>query len=253
MVQAFAGIMSTTGEVGGPPLRCGASVIDMSTGLSLYGGVVTALLGRHATGHGTWVHGSLLETAVSLLGHMAVSWMQAGIVPEPQGSGSWLLVPYQSFRCADGWLLAGAPNDGAWKRFCDALEWPELADDTRFTGNDARVARRAELVPMLEARFREKAVAYWMARLEARSVACSEIHRVDQVMRHPQVIANRMRIHAGGQPLVGTPFKLADGGGVAETPAPRLGADTEAILSGFGFCPEDIISLRQAGAFGSSP
>ncbi|HYZ22715.1 MAG TPA: CoA transferase [Rhodopila sp.] len=253
MVQAFAGIMSVTGEVGGPPLRCGASVIDMSTGLSLYGGIVTALLGRQATGQGTWVHGSLLETGVSLLGHMAVAWMQTGIVAEPQGSGSWLLVPYQAFRCADGWLLAGAPNDGAWKRFCEALEWPELAEDTRFASNDARVERRAELVPMLEARFRERTVAYWIGRLEARSVACSEVHRVDRVMSHPQVLATHMRIEAGGQPLVGTPFKLADGGGTAEIPAPALGAHTDAVLTGFGLSRDEIAGLRQGGAFGPPP
>ena len=96
---------------------------------------------------------SLLETAVALLGYHAVAWMQAGILPTPQGSGSWHLVPYQAFRCADGYMLAGAPNDAAWQRFCDALAWPELAQDARFLGNAARVEQRGMLVPMLEERF----------------------------------------------------------------------------------------------------
>ncbi|HQT75406.1 MAG TPA: CoA transferase [Rhodopila sp.] len=251
MVQAFGGIMSTTGVIGGPPLRCGLSVIDMSTGLSLYAGIVTALLARQASGQGTWVHGSLLETTVALLGHMGVAWMQAAVVPEPQGSGSWLLVPYQAFRCQDGWVLAGAPNDGAWRRFCDALEWPSLADDPRFQGNAARVAKRDELVPMLEARFAQHTVAHWVERLEARSVACSPVQTVDQVMTHPQVLANQMRVAAGGQPLIGTPFKLSDGGGVAEAPAPALGADTEAVLAEtLGLSEPEIAQLRAVGAFG---
>lgn len=251
MVQAFSGMMSTTGEVGGPPLRCGASVVDMATGISVYGGIVTALLGRQMTGQGTWVHGSLLETAVSLLGHMAVACMQHGVVPQPQGSGSSVLVPYQSFRCQDGWMLAGAPNDGAWRRFCEALEMPELADDPRFLGNATRVARRDELVPMLEPRFLTRPVAYWLDRFEARSVACAPIHSVDQIMAHEQVLATSMRVTVGAEDLVGTPFKLEDGGGVAERPAPDLGADTDAVMRDrLGLSAEDIAALRRESAFG---
>lgn len=255
MVQAFGGAMSTTGVVGGPPIRCGVSFIDMSTGLSCYAGVVTALLAREKTGKGTWVRGSLLETAVSLLGYHAVAWMQAGVLPQPQGSGSWHLVPYQAFRCADGFMLAGAPNDGAWLRFCDALEWPELAQDPRFQGNVNRVEQRDTLIPMLEQRFGQKPVAYWVERFEARSVACSPLHTVDQVMTHPQVIANDLRVQARGadgtmQDLVGTPFKLADGGGTAATAAPVLGSETDAILQDTLGLPADrIAALRAAGAF----
>ena len=256
MVQAFAGAMSATGVEGGAPIRCGVSFIDMSTGISLYAGIVTALLNRTATGRGTWVHGSLLETAVSLLGYHAVAWMQCGVLPVPQGSGSGHLVPYQAFRCQDGFMLAGAPNDGAWIRFCEALAWPELAADPRFLGNVARVEMRDLLIPMLEARFAERPVAHWVERFEARSVACSPLHTVDQVMAHPQVAANAMvvtALDAGGieRKLVGTPFKLADGGGVAATAPPALGADTEAVMADrLGLSSEEIERLRAAGAFG---
>jgi crotonobetainyl-CoA:carnitine CoA-transferase CaiB-like acyl-CoA transferase len=256
MVQAFSGAMSTTGVAGGPPIRCGVSFIDMSTGISLYAGIVTALLARTATGQGTWVRGSLLETAVALLGYHAVAWMQSGVLPVPQGSGSGHLVPYQAFRCQDGSMLAGAPNDGAWLRFCDALEWPELAADRRFHGNVARVEMREVLIPMLEERFGRRPVAYWAERFEARSVACSPLHTVDQVMAHPQVVANAMRVTARDadgvdRDLVGTPFKLAEGGGVAATAAPALGADTTAVLADrLGLSGEQIERLRASGAFG---
>jgi crotonobetainyl-CoA:carnitine CoA-transferase CaiB-like acyl-CoA transferase len=256
MVQAFSGAMSTTGTPGGSPIRCGVSFIDMSTGISLYAGIVTALLARTRTGQGTWVSGSLLETAVALLGYHAVAWMQAGVLPVPQGSGSGHLVPYQAFQCEDGYMLAGAPNDAAWTRFCIALEWPELANDQRFHGNVARVEQRAILIPMLEDRFRRRPVAYWVARFEAAAVACSPINTVDQVMAHPQVLANAMRVTARDadgidRDLVGTPFKLAEGGGVAPTAAPALGADTIAVLTDWlGLSVTDIDRLRADGAFG---
>ena len=258
MVQAFSGAMSTTGVPNGPPVRSGVSFIDMSTGLGLYGGIVTALLGREKTGRGTWVRGSLLETAVSLLGYHAVGWMHSGLLPEPQGSGSGHLVPYQAFRCQDGFMLAGAPNDGAWNRFCDALEWPDLAREPRFHGNVARVEQRDTLIPMLEDRFACHPVAYWVDRFEARGVACAPIHTVDQVMTHPQVLANGMRLQASNadgttQDLLGTPFKLAEGGGAAITAAPALGFDTDAILADtLGLSPDDIAALRAAGALSLS-
>ncbi len=255
MVQAFAGPMSTTGYPGGTPIRSGVSFIDMSTGISCYAGIVTALLARTQTGRGTWVRGSLLETAVALMGYHAVGWMQGGHMPEPQGSGSGHLVPYQAFKCADGYMLAGAPNDGAWKRFCEALEWPDLAADPRFEGAVKRMEQRAELIPMLEDRFGQQPVAYWVDRFEARSVACSPLHTVDQVMTHPQVLANDMRIQAANadgtmQDLLGTPFKLAEGGGVADTAAPVLGSETEVLLrEALGYSAEQIAALRDTGAF----
>ncbi len=255
MVQAFTGVMSATGIVDGPPIRCGVSFIDMSTGIATYGGIVTALLARERTGQGTWVRGSLLETSVALLGYHAVAWMQAGILPQPQGSGSWHLVPYQAFRCQDGYMLAGAPNDAAWTRFCEALEWPELAQDARFAGNAARVAQRAVLAPLLEQRFLRHPVAYWVARFEASTVACSALQTLDQVMTHPQVLANHMVVQAAdrdgvAQDLVGTPFKLGDGGGTAAGAPPMLGADTETVLADvLGFAPAEIASMRAAGSF----
>ena len=255
MVQAFAGVMSTTGIVDGPPVRCGVSFIDMSTGLSAYGGIVTALLGRQHTGRGTWVRASLLETAVALLGYHAVAWLQAGILPTPQGSGSWHLVPYQAFRCADGYMLAGAPNDAAWQRFCDALAWPELGQDARFLGNAARVEQRGTLVPLLEERFGRQPVEYWVARFEARNVACAPLHKLDQVLTHPQVLANAMVVDTQGedgatQRLVGTPFKLGDGGGTSTVAPPALGADTEAVLADtLGLSAAEIDALRAASAF----
>lgn len=255
MVQAFTGAMSTTGIVDGPPIRCGVSYIDMSTGLSSYGGIVTALLARERTGQGTWVRGSLMETAVALLGYHAVAWLQAGILPQPQGSGSWHLVPYQAFRCRDGYMLAGAPNDAAWTRFCDALGWPELAHDPRFAGNAARVEQRAVLVPLLEQRFIRRPVAEWMTRFEAYTVACAPLHTLDQVLTHPQVLANHMVVQAAdrdgaAQNLVGTPFKLGDGGGTADRAPPALGADTDAVLTEvLGFAPAEIASMHAAGTF----
>lgn len=176
-------------------------------------------------------------------------------MPEPQGSGSGHLVPYQAFKCADDYLLAGAPNDAAWVRFCKALERPEIASDPRFIGAVKRAEQRSVLIPMLEERFAQQPVAYCVERFEANAVACSPLQTVDQVMTHEQVLANGMRVQARNadgsmQDLLGTPFKLAEGGGTADTAAPVLGSETEAILADtLGLSAERIAALRDGGAF----
>lgn len=230
MMQAFAGAMSMTGLEGEPPVRTGLSFIDMATGLAAYGAILTALMARATTGRGTVVRTSLLETGVSLLSYHGVAWLAAGITPKREGSGVWHLVPYQAFLCTDGYVLVGAPNEAAWQRLCVALERPGLAADPRFTTNADRVTHRAALIPLLSARFAEKDAAHWVAQLEAHRVAVSPINRLDQVLTHPQVLANDMVVQAGDARLLGTPFKLADGGGVASAPPAPLGCNTDTIL-----------------------
>jgi crotonobetainyl-CoA:carnitine CoA-transferase CaiB-like acyl-CoA transferase len=248
MMQAFAGAMSMTGMEGEPPVRTGLSFIDMATGLAAYGAILTALMARANTGRGTVVRTSLMETGVAMLGYHAVAWLSTGIEPKREGSGVWHLVPYQAFECTDGYLLVGAPNEAAWQRLCAALELPALAEDPRFARNADRVVHRDALVPVLAKRFAENTVAHWVERLDERRVAVAPINRVGQVLSHPQVLANHMLVEAGSSRLVGTPFKLNDGGGVSSVPPRELGADTEAILRDELALDSDAIATLRADA-----
>lgn len=257
MLQAFSGTMSTTGYPDGPPIRTGVSFIDMSTGLAAYGAIVSALYDRTHTGKGAWVHGSLLETAVALLGYHAISWLQAGKLPVKQGSGSSSTVPYQAFQCSDGHILVGAPNNPAWKRFCTALDEQALLDDPRFATIETRVNNRQILIPLLEKRFAQDTANNWVAKLDAQGVAVSPLHDLSQLFEHPQVLANDMLTHAtdvdGSQmPLVGMPFKMETDEGVStpsERAVPQLGAHTDEILRDVLSCSEEeIAELRQSGA-----
>ena len=140
MMQAFSGIMSTTGVEDGPPIRSGVSFIDMSTGVVCLRRDLTALINRMQGAGGCWVRVSLLETAISLLGYHAVAWLENGLLPRKEGSGVWHLVPYQAFRCKDGYhagrrhqrcslaaLLRGTRKAGAGARsaLCRERQPPE--------------------------------------------------------------------------------------------------------------------------------
>ncbi|MDB5512147.1 MAG: E-cinnamoyl-CoA:R-phenyllactate CoA transferase [Enterovirga sp.] len=254
-MQAFAGVMSVTGVEGESPVRVGISCIDMSTGLTAYSGILTALIARSNGAGGAAVRASLLETAVSLLGYHAVAWLQTGLLPRKEGSGVWHLVPYQAFMCQDGYILAGATNDAAWRRFCSALGCEDYAMDERFATNDRRLENRPVLVPLLEARFAQQPVAHWVPRFEANGVAVAPLHTLDQVMSHPQVLANDMVIEAVTESgratkVLGPPFKLSHHRVVSSRAAPKLGVHTEAVLKDqLDLADADIDRLREAGAF----
>src|SRR2546422_6772206 len=151
LLQAFSGIMSITGEPGGPPVRSAVSFLDLTTGVLCALGVCAALRQRERTGLGQRVDGSLLETAVGLLAYHAEGYLLAGVVPKPLGSGHPSLSPYRTFRCKDGqWIFIAAANDRFWGRLAPALGLTELGSDPRFAKNVDRVKHRAELEAMLE-------------------------------------------------------------------------------------------------------
>lgn len=254
MMQAFSGIMSTTGVEGGEPIRSGVSFIDMSTGGFAYGAIMTALINRLQGAGGCWVRVSLLETAISLLGYHAVAWLEHGLLPRKEGSGVWHLVPYQAFRCKDGYMLAGATNDAAWRRFCKALGQAALAHDPRFAENDNRLKHRALLVSIIEEILGSQPVAHWRPRFDAEGVAAAPLHDLAQTLVHPQVLANDMVVSArtadgGTIKLVGAPFKLSTHKAVETPAAPKLGAHTDEVLKDvLQFTDADVDKLRSAGA-----
>jgi crotonobetainyl-CoA:carnitine CoA-transferase CaiB-like acyl-CoA transferase len=250
LMQAFSGIMSITGEPGGPPVRSAVSFLDLTTGILCALGVTAAVHQRERTGLGQRVDGSLLDTAVALLAYHAEGYLLAGLVPKALGSGHPSLSPYRNFKCRDGqWIFIAAANDRFWGKLTRALGLEAMAADPRFAKNGDRVAHRVELEAMLEKIIGEYDREPLLKQLEEADVPATPVNTVDQVMNDPQTIARGMIervVHPklGEIPVVGTPLKFSRMTPGVRRPAPLRGEHTDAVLAECGLSPERIRELR---------
>ena len=165
-MQAFAGLISITGESDRPGVRVGASLVDIGTGVWAALGVLAALLERTTTGVGRDVDVTLLDTALSLVAYQLTATLASGVAPGRFGTAFPLIAPYEVFATADGELMIAAANDGLFRRFCERIGLANLADDPRFATNPDRLAHREELLPPIRARLAERPSAEWLQALE---------------------------------------------------------------------------------------
>jgi len=224
IVQAMSGFMSLTGEPDGAPQKAGIAYADIFTGMYSTVAILAALRRRDVTGAGAHVDMALLDSQVAVLANQAANYLASGMVPKRMGNAHVNVVPYQVFATADGQLVIAVGNDGQYRKLCAILGVPEWADDPRFVNNAARLANRAELIPLLAAK-----IAAWDAQplslaLEAEGVPAGPINDLAQVFADPQVQARGMRFCPEGASIdgVASPIVIDGERMVARAGAPPL-------------------------------
>jgi crotonobetainyl-CoA:carnitine CoA-transferase CaiB-like acyl-CoA transferase len=253
LMQAYGGLMSITGEQGRPPVRVGTSLVDLTAGANAVQGILAALYVREKTGKGQRIESSLLEGQVSWLTYHAVSYFANGEVPERLGSSHASVAPYGAFPTSDGFLLVAVASDALWKRFCGAIDQPELENDPRFVTNALRCENRDELAGILNEILGKDRAAAWADKMDTAGVPCSPVNSIDTVLNLPQVAHREMVVEIPRDDipdlkLPGVAIKLSDTPGSVRLPPPALGQHTDDVLQALGYTNDEIERLREASA-----
>jgi crotonobetainyl-CoA:carnitine CoA-transferase CaiB-like acyl-CoA transferase len=254
MIQGMAGLMSITGEredlPGGGPQRVGVPIVDIMTGMYATIAVCAAVAHRAETGVGQHLDLALFDTQVAILANQAMNYLATGDVPGRIGNAHPNIVPYQTFRTADGDIILACGNDNLFGKFCEVAGCQELVRDERFATNARRVENREAITDLLAEVFATRTTREWVLVLDAAGVPNGPINNLRQVFEEPQAIARGLRFElphptAGTVPLVASPMRFSATPVEQKLPPPTLGQHTNEILRDvLGMDADAIAKLR---------
>ena len=188
-LQGMTGVMSVTGEADGRPTKVGVAWVDILTGLTTTIGILAALHERKLSGRGQHVDVSLFDVGIACMANLAQSFLATGEAPGRMGNAHPQVVPYQDFQASDGSFMLAANNDDQFRRLCDAVGLPELADDDRFGTNAARVQHRETLAGLLNEKIGGNTRDFWMGALQEAGITVTSINTVADALDDPQAEA----------------------------------------------------------------
>jgi crotonobetainyl-CoA:carnitine CoA-transferase CaiB-like acyl-CoA transferase len=259
--QAVGGLMSMTGHPdgvpGGGPMRIGASVVDLATGLYAGIAILAALRERDRSGLGQYIDMALFDSVATLSCHQAATYFQSGVVPQRLGtSSSGIMTPYETFKCADGHLVIAVGNDGQWRALCAAIGRDDLAADQRFATPAGRSGNKPLIVAELSRTLSTLRVAELQEKLDAAGVANGPINDLEQVFAMEQAQQRGLKLslpRSDGVEVacVASPIRMSATPVQYRSAAPKLGEHTEAVLRDWLQADAPAVAAwRAAGAFG---
>lgn len=243
-VQVASGFASLTGSSGsqGESMRYYGH-LDLTTACTGAQGVLTALYARHKTGRGQHLQTSLMAANIALQATRIAEYHASGLQPPRMGHAISYHVPHQAFATQTRWIAAAAHTDEEWRYLCETLEQSELVDDARFASNAERVRHRDTLIPLLQARFRQKPALWWLNILQRYRVPCGLFMGYPELRHHQQVAANELIVDLdtphGPFTVSGPPWRFSETPCELQSPSDP-GQYTQAVIRSTGRDPATI-------------
>ena len=239
IAQAASGIISVTGDPGGPPARAGVPVTDLGCSLFTLYAILAAYIGRQATGRGQYIDASLYEAGIALSIWDISEYWGTGRVPDRLGTANRMAAPYEAVRAKDGYFVIGANNDRLWLRLCEVTDRPDLAANPSYKTNADRLGNREALAADLEKTFLTQDRDHWVSLLLKTGVPAGPISDYAEVFASDQARAREMKMTVahpveGAVPNIGFPVKLMGTPQQIRRPPPLLGEHNDEIFAELG-------------------
>ena len=237
-IQATSGMMSVTGFADGPPMKCGAAVVDFMSGIHLYAAVATALYERSRTGQGRLVEASMQEAIFpALASNLGMLYAKDGAVPPRTANrhGGLSVCPYNVYEAKDGHIAINCVKEVHWQGLLKIMGQEDLADDPRYASNKARVANMDETDAMIEAWSRQYDRADIIARARAHRLPVAAVRDLVEVTNdrhmHERGMLERLDHPEYGDIVVPTsPLRYHGADQVATTPSPTAGQHNQEVF-----------------------
>ncbi|HUD68646.1 MAG TPA: CoA transferase [Acidimicrobiales bacterium] len=239
LAQARSGLMSVTGMPDGPPLKVGAPLADVVTGLFAAAALLAGLFARaRGTNRSHRFEVPLLESTIVALVNQAQGYLVTGDDPGRLGNDHPSIAPYGPVETSEGSLFIAVATRDHFVAMCDALGAPELAEDPRFATNAARITHREEFDAALRARFSTRSASEWEAVLVEAGVPCGPVHSVQSALADPQIrdggLVTTATTSAGEFRMLRSPIRVDGAWLPVRRSPPVLDQDGEHIRASLG-------------------
>jgi formyl-CoA transferase len=251
IVQGVSGVMSITGDTGSAPLRVGYPLADTVGGLTAAMAICAAL---NAPARGGFIDVSMLEAVLATMGWVVSNHLIGGVEPAPQGNENPTSAPSGTFQCADAPVNISANKDEQWEILARHLGRADLLAAPEFASREDRKRNRHRLRAELETVLTTRPAEDWARELNAAGVPAGAVMTVPEILAHPQLAGRGFLGRFEDVPGVGRAIEVLRIGAMIDglrpavtAPPPRLGADTDAILTDLGYASDEIGQLRAEG------
>jgi crotonobetainyl-CoA:carnitine CoA-transferase CaiB-like acyl-CoA transferase len=254
LAQAISGYMSITGFPDNPPTRSGQSISDYYAGMLCAFSIVSALHYRQRTGKGQHIDMALLDGLITALDNLGERYTVGGEVLMRKGNISFAGSSSGVYTTTDGHVaIAAGSSDLVWRRFCQIIAKPELADDPKFATTAARRTNQAETAAIIQGWTGTRSKAEVVNTLADGGVPAAPVNNVAEMVADPQIQAREMFVELehplyGPVKITGTPLKLSETPGRVERLAPMPGEHNEEVFVGMlGYTKEDLLRWQSEG------